>query len=420
VRGAVAEEPAALRSGIPLEYEHFSYLNARGGERVDGRNALTAIPWVEWTPAAHAFVRFALALRKDFSEEERSRVYPYEGFFDLEREGWALRLGRQFITWGRADVLRPTDVFKRHDFTDFIENREEAIDAVKLSLFPGGVTVETVWAPIFEPDIVSFRPENRWAALPEEADVPGLGPARLTFRVDRRREPPRTLASGQGGVRLSGSWGGWDLAGMYYYGFDRVPTSVRREIVAVDPVVRTATINLIPVHERIHVFGGDLARVVAGWGVRAEAAYTLTTDPGSEDPDVDDPYLRVTAGVDRTFSRIPVGQSLYTLWQYALDTELPQQGRPNQREGSSPLLHSYRHALVLNSTWKYTEFLGARLKAFFNLEDHDFVLQPELYWQPLDALTVVVGADVLGGRRDTFFGRFRDNDRVRVRLSYAF
>ena len=55
-----------------------------------------------------------------------------------------------------------------------------------------------------------------------------------------------------------------------------------------------------------------------------------------------------------------------------------------------------------------------------NLEQGDFVLQPEISWQAIDSMTIVVGGDVLGGRPNTFFGQFRNNDRIRFRISYAF
>jgi hypothetical protein len=276
-----------------------------------------------------------------------------------------------------------------------------------------------VWAPVFEPDVFSLRPENRWSALPETGQVPGLGPARLRFREGSRREPSQTLASGEVGIRLNGSARGWDWAGMYYYGYDRLPTLIRQEVARVDPAAGEATITLFPVHKRIHVFGGDVATAVAGWGLRGEAAYTLTSDAGAEDPRVDDPYLRLVAGVDRTFSRIPVGQSLFAILQYAVDTELPQRGPSNQREIVS-LRHAFRHALLLNSTWKYTEFIRLNVKGLVNLEEGDYVLQSELAWQPFDAMTLTLGGDVVGGGRSTFFGAFRDNDRVRVSVSYRF
>jgi hypothetical protein len=416
---ASAQEPAQVRVRLPLEYEHFSYVAGRDGPQVDSRNAITAIPEAEWAPSDSVFFRLSLALRQDFSEEERSRIYPHEGFVDLNREGWAARIGRQFITWGRADSVKPTDVFKRHDVIDFLDIRDEAVDAVKLDLFSGGSTLETVWVPVFEPDITSFRAENRWTALPEAGEVPGVGRARLTFREGRRGEPAPTLESSEVGVRLSRSARGWDVAGMYFYGYDRLPTLIRQELTQINPAVPEATITLVPVHRRIHVIGGDIATTISGWGFRGEAAYTLTSDPDAHDPEVDDPYLRVVGGVDRTFSRIPVGQSLFAILQYAVDTELPQRGPPNQSEVSG-LRHSFRHALLLNSTWKYTEFIRVHVKGFANLEEGDFVLQSELSWQPMDAMTLTFGGDVLGGDRSTFFGRFRDNARVRVSVSYQF
>jgi hypothetical protein len=412
------EQPAGVRFRLPAEYEFFSYLGARGGPKVNSRDAFTALPEVEWRPSPSALFRFALALRQDFAEEERSRIYPSEGFLDLEHDGWALRVGRQFITWGRADSLRPTDVFKRHDLTDLIENREEAVDAVKLDLSGRAWTLETVWAPVFDPDTVSFRSENRWTLLPTEVTVPEFGRVQLSFR-EGRTEPAQTLASGQFGVRVSGSSGGWDFAAMYYYGYDRVPTVVRQELARFDPWTRAVTLTLHPVHKRIHVFGGDWATVMGAWGFRGEAAYTRTSDPESVKPEVDDPYLRFTGGVDRTFSAVPAGQSLLVILQYALDAELPSRGRSNQQEVGG-LLHPFRRAFLLNSTWNLTEFVKVRLKGFVNLEDGDYVLQPELSLQPIDAMSIVLGADFLGGARDTFFGRFRDNDRVRMRISYVF
>ncbi|MBI3824594.1 MAG: hypothetical protein HY294_01190 [Candidatus Rokubacteria bacterium] len=418
-RAAAYVEPPTIRLGLYLEFEHFSYLGGAAGKLVGHRNALTAIPKVDWTPLESVLLHLALTLRKDFSEEERSRVYPYEGYVNVEREGWSARVGRQFITWGRADTLRPTDVFKRHDLTDLIEDREEAIDAVKLDLVRGGWTLESVWAPVFDPDIVSFRPENRWTGLPTQADLPGVGRVGLTFREDRTQRPPATLGSGQVGARLGGSARGWDFAAMYYYGYDRIPTVIRREITTIDPVARDATITLVPTHQRIHVMGGDFATAMAGWGIRGEAAYTLTRDVAGGVQGINDPYLRFTGGVDRTFTRLPLGESLLVVLQYALDTEPRPRGPLTQQE-VDPRLHPFRHAVTAKSTWKYDEFIRLSAKGYVNLEQGDFVIQPEISWQPRDAMMLVVGGDVIGGRRSTFFGQFRDNDRIRFRVSYSF
>jgi hypothetical protein len=105
--------------------------------------------------------------------------------------------------------------------------------------------------------------------------------------------------------------------------------------------------------------------------------------------------------------------------QYALDTSSSPAG-PVSGQQINPLLHPFRHALVVNDLWTFTEFKRLSVKGYVNLEDGDYVVQSEFSWQPADALTIAAGGDVLGGAADTFFGRFQHNDRLRLRLAYAF
>ena len=416
---AAAEESPKVHLGLGLEYEHFSYTNSGGGTLVDSRDAFTATPLLDWTPRDGVLLRYSGVLRKDYSEEERTRAFVYEDYLSLDRERWALRIGRQLVTWGRADSLRPTDVFQRHDFTDLIENREEGIEVVKLDFTRGARTLELVWAPVFDPDVVSDRTDNRWTGIPTEADVAGLGRVRLSFEEDARQRPPATLASGQFGARLSGSARGWDFAGMIYDGYDRIPTVIRRDVTALDPAGLTATLRLTPSHARIQVLGGDVATVCGAWGVRGEAAYTRTTDLAPGVTGVNDPYLRVTAGIDRTFSHPGLGESLTLIAQYALDTE-PGKAGPIGSQDVDPWLHPYRQAFVLHTIWQLSEGFQVQLRGYLNLVQKDFVLQPEISWKPRDATTILLGGASLGGRTDTFFGQYRDNDRVRLLIAYAF
>jgi hypothetical protein len=370
-------------------------------------------------PRTDVLLHAALLMRKDFSEEERSRIYAYDGFLSLERERWSFSIGREVLSWGRADSLRPTNVFQRHDYTDLIEDRVEATDVLRVTFSRGKGTIEGVWAPVFTPDIVSYAADNRWTGLPTETDVPGVGQVSLTFDEDPQRRPPATLASGQVGVRFSGTAGGWDFAGMGYYGYDRVPTITRREVETLDQAAQTATIRLLPIHKRITVFGADFAKAISRWTVRGEAAYTLTADLDAGTIGINDPYFRFTGGADRTISSTQSAQSLSFGIQYALDTE-PKQPGPLTAQEVNPLLHPFRHALVVNSTWRFTDSVQFAFRGYVNLVEHDFVLQQEIAWKPIDSMTIVAGGDLLGGQPTAFFGQYRDNDRVRFRISYTF
>ena len=413
------EEPSKVRLGVYLEYEYFSYLTSLGGEVVDSRNAFTAIPRLDWAPHHDLLLHASVLMRKDFSEEERSRIYAYDAFMSLERETWSFSIGREVLSWGRADSLRPTDVFQRHDYTDLIEDRVEATDVVKVTFSRGTGTLEGVWAPVFTPDIVSYAADNRWTGLPATTDVPGVGQVSLTYDEDSQQRPPATLASGQVGIRFSGTTGGWDYSGMGYYGYDRVPTITLHEVETQDPAAQTATIRLVPTHKRITVFGGDFAKAISRWTVRGEAAYTLTADLDPGTTGINDPYFRFTGGADRTISSTTSAQSFLFGIQYALDTEAEQPG-PLDTQEVNPWLHPFRQALVVNTSWKFTESVRFDFRGYVNRVEHDYLVRPEFVWTPIDSMTIVIGSDVLGGQATTFFGQYRDNDRLRLRMSYTF
>ena len=408
-----------IRTGLDLEYEYFSYAASLGGERVDDRNAFTAKPRLDWSPGAGFLLHASVLMRKDRSEEERSRVYLFDGSLGVLRERWSLNIGREILSWGRTDSLRPTDVFQRHDWTDLIEDRVEATSVVRFTYSRGRGTLEAVWAPVFTRDIVSYADDNRWTGLPDAGDVPGVGTVSLTFDADSRQRPPATLASGQGGIRFSGTAGGWDYAFMGYYGYDRVPTFTRMELETVDPVARTATVRLVPAHKRIAVVGGDFAKAVSRWTLRGESAYTRTADLDPGIVGFNDPYLRFTGGADRSFSSSTGPQSASIGLQYAYDSE-PKQAEPLATRDIDPLLHPFRHALAVNAQIHFTDALHFNLKGCRNLVERDYLLQEEFVWKPSDAMTIIVGADALGGRPDTFFGRYRKNDRLRIRIAFSF
>jgi hypothetical protein len=418
-RARAGEPTPDLRPGLYLEYEYFSYRTSLGGDVVDDRNAITAQPRLDWNLQDTVRLHAAVTARKDWSEESRTNTYAHEFFFAVERERWSLTFGREVVTWGRSDTFRPTDVFKRHDYTDLIEDRVEGTDLFRADWTLGPGTLEGVWAPILTADIVSYAPENRWTGLPTSIDVPGTGTVALTFEEDPHQTPANTFSASQVGARWSATAGGWDYAGIAYYGYDRVPTFTIPEVETFDATALTATVRLTPIHERITVAGGDFAKAIAAWTVRGEAAYTWTADPDPRMTGTNEPFYRFSGGADRTIASRASVESLWFSFQYAFDSEPEQTGPPDQLN-VNPLLHPFRHALIVNSIWKFTNTVQLNLKGYLNLVDDDYLVQPEVAWKPIDAMTVVVGGDVLGGSTTTFFGRFRDNDRVRLRLSYTF
>jgi hypothetical protein len=404
-----------------ISFEHISYFKELAEETENHNDELRFIPKADITFSENLAATTAVEFRKNFTHDEYSRIFVREFYIDIYSTHSDFRVGNQIIAWGRADMIKPTDRFRRHDYTDLIDERVEEIWALKWDYYIADFTLEMVWAPIFQEDIIAYDLENRWLLLPRDVTVPGIGTIKLDFEEDTSETPPNTLSSSQIGVRLNGTYSGWDFAIMYAWSYDRTPTFIDGEVLSFNLTDRTALIEVTPGFERIHVFGGDWATVISRVGLRGELAYVLTEDRHGNDPEVDDPYLLFVGGVDYTFADVIKTWDLLVIAQYALDTEVPHQGDPNQKtEGVASLRHYYEHALLLNTVLKFSEFSKFNLRGFLNLEEKDWVIISEFLWQPVDGLTVGLGADFLGGSKDDFWGQFNDNDRVRITIIYEF
>lgn len=411
-------EPELTLSALG-EYQGFLYLDRRDPNLFNGRNAIRLLPEAAFVVSPVAKLEGAVELRKDFIDPSRSRVFLDKGYLDLDFEAWDLRVGRQTISGGRASAVKPTDSFMRHDFTDFLAPEEEPIDAVKVDGYLGDWTLQGVWAPVFRPDIFSFDPRNRWIGpILGEVPGPGLASEGLVVDVDHSSEPPRDIRSSQLGVRVIRRSGGVDWSASYYWGYDRLPTYLEPGPTSVDPVTGSITSVVVrPFYERIQIAGVDGETFIGPWGLRGEAAYTITSSARAENPPIDDPYLRLVVGVNRTFSRILSTHDLYLNGQFLMDREVPSRGMDNQDIVNVRLRHFFRYALTTEVEYRFNQFHVVRSQAFLDLQQGDYVVQVEFRWQPRDAMTWTFGSDLVGGPTGSFFGPYRRNDRVRVDLT---
>ena len=80
-------------------------------------------------------------------------------------------------------------------------------------------------------------------------------------------------------------------------------------------------------------------------------------------------------------------------------------------------------SIELNRYAVYDAKQNAELNNIKNVDFYqgdDYFIQSQLVHDMTDNFEITVGLDIIGGPSDTFFGRFRDNDRVFVKLKYTF
>jgi hypothetical protein len=172
-------------------------------------------------------------------------------------------VGKQFIRWGRADILNPTDRFAPRDYLNVFDAEFLPVLGVRPSLQFGSETIEVVWVPRLTPSRLPLI-DQRWTVLPPEASG-------ITIRDGGAVFPNRS----QQGVRWRHVGGRLESSLSFYDGLDNLP------LIEIRPVSATA-VDVVRRYPELRSYGADVA-IPTGWFTfKGEAAYlkspTLTNN----------------------------------------------------------------------------------------------------------------------------------------------
>lgn len=328
----------------------------------------------------------------------------WEAFIDVYgflSDNLDIRVGKQRISWGKADNLNPTDNLNPNDFSDIL-NFTETIPtwALKGSWYIGNQQLTGVWLPSITPIL-----------LPRNGTELFFGNNEL-FQ-NSLSLPDQTPKNSMFAFRLNGNIDRWDYSLSYFNGYDDVPIASR---VILDPTLPTKP-ELQMEFPKIKVVGADLATDLSGFGLWAEAGVfwpeeiPLITDVGGLETQQkqleDKPYVKYTVGGDYTLAN---GLYLNAQWMHGFYTERGSSALNDyyvvqlQKDYlNEDLLVSLNNSMEVND-WKY---LG-------------FSLSPELIYQAIDNFEAGLGAYFVWGEEGTFYSEWSDLDQIFLRFRVDF
>lgn len=188
---------------------------------------------------------------------------------------FTLTMGKQFIRWGRADILNPTDRFAPRDFLNVIDSDFLPVLGVRPSFQFGNETFEVVWVPRLTPSRLPLL-NQRWTVL-----APAL--QGVTVEETGAILPKRS----QQGARWNHTGGRFEMSLSYFDGFNHLPN------IEVHPRPLGNAIELTRVYPDIRTYGGDLAIPTRWLTLKSEATYF--TSPSS----TSDEYVLYVVEVER-------------------------------------------------------------------------------------------------------------------------
>jgi len=283
-----------------------------------------------------------------FGLTQRSTIDPYflesdAAYIDLVdvADGLDIRIGRQIVQWGAADMINPTDNLNPDDIEDplmFGENIANQMLRVDYNPY-GSMVFTAVWVPLFTPALL---PASATTALTDTTEeMPFASPMdrargehlraiylndpdtyEMNTPVVEVDTPDFSFENSQVGVKMAWLAGNWDMSLSYYRGFEDIPV-IRSVVSTIEPLPeeRLEVNSLVSMqYARIQVLGFDLAGQIPfldDLGLWFEGAVFFPeevnmmldlTDIGEdaeiiEEPTIEDtPFLKATVGTDYTLA----------------------------------------------------------------------------------------------------------------------
>ena len=174
-------------------------------------------------------------------------------------------IGKQFIRWGRADILNPTDRFAPRDFLNVIDSDLLPIIGARGTVQVKKETFEAVWIPQMTPSRLPLFTE-RWVVAPPDAHGIALEDGGSRFPKGSEQ-----------GVRWTHAGAHFETSLSFFNGFNHLPDIESRVLPG------RGAVELTRVYPAIRTYGADMI-IPTGWfTLKGEAAYFTSPTSTSEE-----------------------------------------------------------------------------------------------------------------------------------------
>lgn len=201
-----------------------------------------------------------------------------EAYIDWKGELFAIRIGRQIVSWGKADDIQITDVLNPTDESSIVASdyneSKLGIDAVRLSLLTEKTQVDAYWIPFFTPSILPLAKGNPLHShvFPEKVDGIEINNPE---KYDDFELPEKRLSKSELALRASTYTSVADLSLYGFYGWDDLPLiqyAPQRNLQK-DEAYSISRIDIYGKYKRIIMIGADAAIPVSDFVFRLEGAF---------------------------------------------------------------------------------------------------------------------------------------------------
>jgi len=293
--------------------------------------------------------------------------------------------GKQFIRWGKTDIVTPTDRFAPRDFLNVVDTELLPVSGVRGAVQAGAETFEGVWLPRFTPSRLPLFTQ-RWTAVPADAASVPL--------VDAGGALPD---GSQAGVRWAHVGAAFEYSLSFFDGFNYLPN--------IDVDVRPAPlrVELTRSYPAIRTYGADAAVPTRWFTVKGEAAYFTSSSAAADE------YVLYVVQLERQTGEWVIvggyaGEAVTT--RRSTLVFAPDRGLTRSIVA--------RASYTIDPTQSIAFEGAVRQNADGVYAKAEYSQARGQHWR-----TTISGV-AIGGRADDFLGQYRRNSHLKASLRYSF
>jgi len=301
----------------------------------------------------------------------------------ISRGALTLDAGKQFIRWGKTDIVTPTDWFAPRDFLNVIDNEFLPVTGVRGVVRFGENTAEAVWVPRLTPSRVPL-PNDRWTVPPSAG-------------LNIVENPAVFPEGGQAGVRFSHIGARAEFSLAYFDGYNHLPNF------RIVPPPSLQTVTIVPDYPTLRSYGGDAAIPLPWFTAKVESAYFTTDTPRTDE------YVLYVIQLERQigeWSLMGGYAGEYVTKQVAEVAFAPNRGLTRAIVGRASYTIDINRSMTFETAVRQngdgTYVKGEYSQASFR------------HWR------TTVNAALIRGEPDDFIGQYRLNSYVGLALRYSF
>jgi len=320
----------------------------------------------------------------------------------LTRGPFTVDAGKQFIRWGKADIINPTDRFAPRDFTNVVDAGFLAVTGVRGVAQIENETLEAVWVPRFTPSRVPLA-NQRWTVVPADAAPIPIVDAGSVLPDGRET-----------GLRWGHTGSGFEYSLSFFNGFNHLPnidvatTSSRETVKTAEKTcsacsASSAYIVIRRTYPAIRTYGADAAVPTRWLTLKGELGYFTSSSPATDE------YVLYVMQVERQTGEWMIaggyaGEAI-TVRRPAL-TFAPDRGMTRS------LVARASYTIDPNRSLAFESAIRQNLHGEYGKAEYSQARGP--HWRG------TVTAVLVTGHSDDFLGQYHRNSHVAAAVRYSF